>query len=58
MRTTGLRRAGSGCLLGILIFVAAVGFGVASFGAIPTIVGAILVVAFVAVGYITIRVVK
>ena len=58
MRTTGLRRAGSGCLFGILIFVAAVGFGVASFGAIPTIFGAVLVVLFVAVGYISIRMVK
>ena len=58
MRTTGLRRAGSGCLFGILIFVAAVGFAVASLGVISTIVGAVLVVAFVAVGYIAIRIVK
>ena len=55
MRTTGLRRAGSGCLLGILIFVAAVGFGVASFCDLPTIVGAITVVALLAVGYLTSR---
>ena len=54
MRKTGLRRAGAGCLFGILILVAAVGFAALN----STIFGAALVVVFVVGGYITIRMAK
>ncbi len=52
------RRAGSGFLFGILIFVVAGGFALATVGVISTIIGALLVVAFVTAGYTIIRMVK
>ena len=55
MRKTGLRRAGAACLFIILLYVAAVSFGLSSASAI---VGAVLVIAFVTLGYLSMRGVK
>jgi p-aminobenzoyl-glutamate transporter AbgT len=49
------RRAGAGYLLGILIFVVAIGFAVASGGSTSTIIAPVMVVIFVTVGYFVVR---
>ena len=55
MRKSGLRRAGAVCLFVVLLYVAAVGFGIASFSAIA---GAVMVIVFVTLGYLSMRGVK